>query len=389
MSNAHDDAPVLFRTRWALSYLCGPLTGEQITRLSEPPETQSHDGTSGQAPASGAAPAHQAAPATEEAEAKAKASRPTIPAEVEERFLAVAHSPIGEERLVYRPAIGAAATLHYVNARAAIDDWFEIALLAPLSASRSRTSPWKSAAERDPSSLRFENEPKEGATFSSLPPAAANAKSYAKWKKMLASSLYRDRRLSVWRSRKPALVSTVGESEGDFRVRLREAMREQRDLQVEKLRGRYAPKLARLQERIRAAEQRVEVEQAQYSEKKTQTAISIGATVVGALFGRKLGSLGNVGRATTAMRGAGRASRERGDIARAKEKVSRLRKQLSDLEQKFERDIDALHAKVSREPDVTQVKVACRKTDLDIQPLSLVWTPWRVGPDGIAQSASG
>ena len=26
MSNAHDDAPALFQTRWALSYLCGPLT---------------------------------------------------------------------------------------------------------------------------------------------------------------------------------------------------------------------------------------------------------------------------------------------------------------------------------------------------------------------------
>jgi hypothetical protein len=37
--------------------------------------------------------------------------------------------------------------------------------------------------------------------------------------------------------------------------------------------------------------------------------ISIGATVVGALFGRKLGSVGNVGRATTAMRGVSRSAR--------------------------------------------------------------------------------
>ena len=163
---------------------------------------------------------------------------------------------------------------------------------------------------------------------------------------MLAGHLYRERPLRLWRCRKPPVVSNPGESEGDFKIVLRAAVREQRDLAVEKLRHRYAPKLARLQERIRAAEQRVEVEESQYSQKRAQTAISIGATVVGALFGRKLGSLGNVGRATTAMRGAGRAARERGDIARAKEKAGVLRTQLKELEQKFEDDIEALEGTI-------------------------------------------
>ena len=90
------------------------------------------------------------------------------------------------------------------------------------------------------------------------------------------------------------------------------------------------------------ADQRIEVEQSQYSQKRAQTAISIGATVVGAMFGRKLGSMGNVGRATTAMRGAGRAAREQGDIGPAKEKASALRTQLTELERKFEDDIEAL-----------------------------------------------
>ena len=183
-------------------------------------------------------------------------------------------------------------------------------------------------------------------------------------------------------------VSRLDEAEGDFKVSLRAAVREQRDLAVEKLRQRYAPKLTRLQERIRAAEQRVEVEQSQYTQKRAQTAISIGATVVGALFGRKLGSLGNVGRATTAMRGAGRAASERGDISRAKEKAGVLRTQLKELERTFEDDIEALEGAVNVEDlDVAEMRVTCRKTDLDIQPLIVVWTPWRVGPDGIAEPA--
>ena len=80
---------------------------------------------------------------------------------------------------------------------------------------------------------------------------------------------------------------------------------------MKKLRKKYQPKLARLTDRIRRAEQRFQREQEQYSQLKTQTAISIGSTILGALFGRKLTSASGVGRATTAMRGAGRATRER------------------------------------------------------------------------------
>ena len=36
MNNVHDDAPVVFESRWALSYLCGPLTKGQIKTLMDP-----------------------------------------------------------------------------------------------------------------------------------------------------------------------------------------------------------------------------------------------------------------------------------------------------------------------------------------------------------------
>jgi hypothetical protein len=208
MNNAHEDAPVLYQTRWALSYLGGPMTGEQIKRLTADRPVE-------------AAPARVAAEPVPKREA-VKPARPVVPAGVTERFAAVTDQLQGDEHLVYRPALAATATLHYANARANVDDWQEVTLLAPLW-KKVGASPWKAAVESG-SAVTLENAPEAGARFSALPAAASNAKNYGKWKKMLGSHLYRSRPLRVWRTTKPKLVSQVGETEGDFKVRLQEVL---------------------------------------------------------------------------------------------------------------------------------------------------------------------
>jgi len=69
-----------------------------------------------------------------------------------------------------------------------------------------------------------------------------------------------------------------------------------------------------------------------------QTAVSIGATVLGALFGRKLGT-GTVGRGTTAARGAARAMEQQQDVERAKEDLEAAEQQLARLEEELQAEI--------------------------------------------------
>ncbi len=40
MNNVHEDEPIIFQSRWALSYLCGPLTRAQIKTLVQPIQTE-------------------------------------------------------------------------------------------------------------------------------------------------------------------------------------------------------------------------------------------------------------------------------------------------------------------------------------------------------------
>jgi hypothetical protein len=157
---------------------------------------------------------------------------------------------------------------------------------------------------------------------------------------------------------------------------------------MEKLRKRYSPKLARLQDRILRAEQRLGRELDEKKSKKLQAAVSLGATVLGAVFGRRVASVGNVGRASTTIRGMARVAREEGDIARARESLEELQEKLEALEAEFEEATQDLRDRLDPTAlEIEEFAVRPRKSDIEVDRPVLVWTPWTVSSDGIAEPA--
>jgi hypothetical protein len=272
---------------------------------------------------------------------------------------------------VYEPALLARVALHYADAKSRIDAWQRIALLAPVPA-QLEGDPWAAASELA-GVPGLEREPAAGTRFAPLPPQASNAGAFAEWSRGLASRVQRERPLVLWQSAAPQLTSAPGESEAAFRVRVRDALREARRAELEALRRKHAPQLERLRDQLRRSEAAVEREASQYEHQKLSTAISIGATVVGALFGRKLGSVGG---AASAARGASRTVRERDDVARAEEHSGILRQRLAELEARFEADAAALQT--LPEPaslQIRELRIAPRKGDVSIEEVALVWLP--------------
>jgi len=296
----------------------------------------------------------------------------------------VALTPAGAT-LIYRPALFARARLHFARASFNVDAWREFALLATLHDGAAR-DPWKGAALLAPSALAVDTVAEPGARFDALPPDAAQKTSYTAWGKALKSFLYRARAMTLYSCSDPRCKSEPDETERDFRVRLVQLAREQRDMEIEKLRSSYGPKLARLEERIRKAQQKIEREQSQYSEQRTSTVLSVGSTLLGALFGRKTMSVGNVGRATTTARRASKLGKEKADIRRAVEDQRELQQELADLESEFQGKLADLRATIDAQAfDLTETILRPRKSDLDIPLLALAWSPWSVSPTGIAE----
>jgi hypothetical protein len=382
--NVHEDAPLLFHTRWAMSYLRGPLQREQIQRLmaarkSEAAAAPAPAAAEALRPSAGTAPTVAGGSAS--AGAAVASARPIVPPQIEERFLP-ATRPVGDRsRLVYRPRLLARARVHFVKAAAGVDQWQERLLMAAPPASDAAPD-WKETA----AGSVLESAAREGATFESAPAPALRARSWAAWRKQLEAALYRDQRLVLWKAAALDAQSNPGESEADFRARVTHLARERRDRAVDELRRRYAPKIAALEEKARRGQERVEREQSQLGRERLDTVISIGATIAGALFGRKLASVTNVTRARSTLRGASRASQEKDDVARAERGVETTREDLTQLQSDLQRDVAALERTLDPTTlALEKVELAPRKTDVEVASLVLCWTPWRVGETGIAE----
>ncbi|NTU64006.1 MAG: DUF87 domain-containing protein [Chloroflexi bacterium] len=379
MNNTHEDAPVVFQTRWVMSYLRGPLTRNQIKMLMDPikaatPATPAAAPVTPIAPAAPlSAPIQSGAPTPGAAASAPIGQRPALPADIQQFFIPVRGRG---DNVLYRPAIFGAAKINFVDAKTKIDVTETAAFTTPITDNAIPVT-WDDGQPLDVPASDLEKDPIGGAQFADLPPVVGKAKNYAAWQREFVTWLYGTQQIDLFFSPSTKLVSNPGEDERAFRIRLQQATREKRDDKVEQLRQKYAPKAAALQERIRKAQEAVAREKAQADQQKMQTAISFGATLLGALGGRKINSSGNIGKATTAARGASRAMKEGQDIGRAEDNVEVLQQRLNELNAEIEEQIQELTAAVDPQTEVFDtLTIRPKKTNINVQICTLVWAPY-------------
>ncbi len=370
MRNAKEDAPRLLKSRWVLSYLRGPLTGPEISRLMAPRKQLANAATATTAAASSTS--------------RTTGARPPLPPQIREYFLPATK---GSGAIEYRPMILGAAKLHFVDAKLGIDAWQTRQNLAPLS-DDGRDALWAEAHDIGEMRAQVTAGPATGARFAPLNGAANRPDSYAAWAKSLSAYLYETARADIFVCDALGVSSNPAESEGDFRARLGLQLREERDTQVEKLRATYAPKVATLQDRLAAAQARAEKEHSQLTQQKFQTAISVGATILGAFLGKRALSASSMGRAATAVRSATRIGQEKQDADQANEKAVAVEQKLADLGAQCEAECKAISTKLDPAAiSLRSVQVSPRKSDLAVGEVALAWQPWRVGADGFPAPA--
>jgi len=356
MRNVHDDAPVLLESRWCMSYLRGPLSPAQMGTLMA-------DRKSAAAPAAGlAAPAAPAAPSA------AAAAKTVLPSSIAQIYLRAPHLPAGAA-VTYRPALFASARIHFVDLRQKLDSWQTLRhLVVPDPAGGNLV--W---TEARPAPEGEGREPLPGAAHESVPAELADARRYAQHEKDYKAFLSEAFTLELASLPAHKLVAHPGESEGDFRIRASQLLREKRDEELGKLRKKYAAKLDGLAERERRAAAKVENEKAQLSSQRMGTMVSFGAAALSVLLGRRAGG---IGRAATGIGSMARGGKEKLDVRQAGETLEAVRRQRAELEAEAEREVaEAAQAYDPAGLSLATMRVAPRRTDTAVQQTGLAWIP--------------
>ncbi|MBL8875245.1 MAG: ATP-binding protein [Phycisphaerae bacterium] len=360
MNNVHDDHPVVFETRWCLSYLRGPLTRAQIKTLTDPNRSSS----------SVAAPSKPAA-ATSPSGSTGSSTRPVLPSDIPQYFLPSRASG----SVTYVPMLLGLSRIYYSDTKSGVDQEVSASLLTPFVKGPVAID-WDRAEAAELAESDLETEPSGEAAFVAPEAEAAKPKNYDVWKKSLADALFRAESISIFTCKELDQSSKPGESEKDFRLRLDQSSREARDAALEKIRAKYAPKSAALQDRRRRAEAKVAVQKEQASGAKWNTAISVGSAIFGALLGRKAMSAGNISKAGTAARSASRTMKESSDVGRAEEDVAAVDEQIQALEATMQSDLDAAAAKVDATTlPLEKLTLKPKKTNITVKAVVLAWAP--------------
>jgi hypothetical protein len=351
--NIHEQELALLKTRWALSYLRGPLGREEIRRLtaaSKPAQTPANstdeDGAVGEV---------EAQPSV-----AVSATAPTVPMQVNvpQYFMP------GTDGKQLRPMLYAAVDISLSNARLKLSETKRLLMTTPITDGPIPID-WNATHSTAVEPERLTTTVPIGATFQPLPAAASRASCYTKWGSQLKTWIRDTQSAQLYRS--GSFVSRPDESLREFLARVDMVSRETRDSGVDRLREKYQSRRSALEEKVERAREAIARESQQAASQGMDVAISVGSVLAGAILGRRMSR-----RTGRAVRSAGRAAKQRGDVNRAREAYDKAVQELADFDAKFELEAGAIQA---QRDEMKTVTVKPARDGIQLRLLALVWSP--------------
>jgi len=362
LHNTREPEPSVFSTRWAMSYLRGPLTRAEVDRLTgDVPRRQEE--------AEAAAGSQEAAaPALAEDETPVA---PTIAPRVPVYYLDSA-APWGQlvdanptgTRL--EPMIAARVDLVYDETKADLrhDQTWE-AIFHPLD----KRFEADTAMVVDYDDRDFRSDAPDGAAYALVDAPIDTATFWTSAKTDLKDYLYRTANIEVYRNAQLKLYSRVGESEDDFQERCDRAAEDNADEEIAKLRARLDTKLDRAKDQLATAHRRMQELETDADTRKRDEWMSGASDVLGVLLG---------GRRSRSLSGASRrrsqTQRTEQRLKTAEAKVHDKVDQIAEIEQDLVLEVEDINDKwedVAGEIDT--IEVGLEKTDISVDEIALVW----------------
>jgi len=369
MNNVHEDAPTTFHVRWVMSYLRGPLARGQIQTLMDPKRDrfalmEHKPGGSGTERLTAAAQ-------------KIDSTKPVVSSRIDEYFVPALPEFLQDE-FIYLPAVLRAATVRYSDSKLNIHGKKDFLFLTRIDEETRHFDFGESMTLPQGINLtHLQRKPHNAREFGSLPDVATDSKNYTEVKDQFEDWIYHEKHLEVWKAPVFEMYSQPGESEADFRARLRHAAHELRDKAIAELEEKYQKNIEDIEEDLEKAMDKVQEQQAQANAAKASAFMSIGSSILSGLFGRGRSGLFSATRSRTYTSSSSRAWKEGRDVERAKETVQEIEGDLQVLEKERVAAKDELRSKF--DADTTPLEthsVRPYKKNIQVRAVGLAWLPY-------------
>lgn len=381
MNNVHDDGPTIFQTRWALSYLRGPLSRSQIQELMADKRKNISASPSPIASSDNHSNRNANNPSMQTGDIGGK--RPIVPAGISEWFASMTEAPKTGTALLYRPYLMAEVSMHFVRATSQVDYWRDKTLTIAGSTSEDCQS-WENAEDLKLTDLELTDQPEDGLNYAILANELSSPKFYQTMEKSLSDYLFRNQQIKIFTSKALKRSSRPEQSEDEARIELSQVSREIRDERIDSMKSKYATKLESIQKRIHTAEQRLEKEKEQSSRQRLDSVLNIGGSILGALLGNKRNAKSTISAASKVAKGWSKTSSESSDVERATESLEKLLEEFRNVEQECEADMARIADEFSAENmRLEEVDIPLRKSDTRVKQFGLLWIPFQVDDRGI------
>jgi hypothetical protein len=366
LQSAHRDKPDLFSTRWAMSFLRGPLTKEQIATLT--PDT---------ARAAEEPVTVTRSPLADDESAVA----PPVADGIQVRWLdpaapwaaAIGADPAGQRLQAF---LAARVSLRFDDTKAGLDTTQEWeALYGPLDTGLDLDR--ETAVDYDDRDLRAE--PPDGAAYVLPSIPLDKATFFRDAAREIQRRLIDTQTLELLRNPELKLYSRPGETEEQFAARADEAAKAAADAETAKIRDRLETKRERLERALETTRQRVEQASAEQSSRRSTELLSGLGSVVGVLLGGKADTR-TIARAGRALGGAasrrGMSTRAGERKESAEEKAELAETDLAELEQEILDEVAEIDEKWAAKADAVEtVPIRLEAADVRIVETTLVWVP--------------
>ena len=356
LKNINEDGIKIFETRWALSYLKGPISKDGIKKLmsekkKENITTQKIENEN----------------QTTQINIEKGIPKPIITSNLTEKYLYSSQN----SAYYLQPYLICSCDIHYIDAPKNIDFEEKISYKIYLDENMKNID-FEEKEELGNNS--FEEKEKPNSFYYELPSFVQKEKDLKIIEKDFMDYIYRNSKLTLYKNEFLKITSKQTESLNDFKIRLQDRLNEKIDLEVEKLKIKFVKENDSIEIKLSKLYEKLQKEELQATSTTTDTIISIGTSLLGAFFGNSVINKTNIGKVATSAKGASKILKERNDVKQVENEILELQQQKEVLKTLLENEIEKINlANQSSNFPIEEIFIKPKRSDIYNTKLALLW----------------